>query len=165
MQYVGQTERPLRLRFCEHRRAILQRNETNAIAKHFARYHPNYHISENDVPVTITPIEQIPDQGSKEANKAKRLDREQFWIDTLATFHPNGVNEDTISIKTANHAKPSIPFIVPFCKTGRDAADIAKNHFNYIQKEFEEIYNHRVIVAYKKHKNLHNLLISSKIRH
>ena len=163
MQYVGQTERALRYRFCEHRRAMIRRDDSNAVAKHFIHYHPDYIISDNDIPVIITPIEKILDQGSKDANKAKRLDREQFWIDTLVTYVPYGMNEDAMSIKDRNEKKGIIPFIVPFCKTGREAANIAKKYFTKIQEKLEDIFDQRIIIAYQKHKNLKDILVSTKV--
>ena len=83
IQYVGQTERELRKRFMEHRRALLNRDESYAFTKHFLEHHPHHHIDQENFPISVIGIEQIPEQGSKEKNTAKRLEREHFWIDTL----------------------------------------------------------------------------------
>ena len=133
------------------------------MAKHLLENHTG-HFSLSNILITITAIEQISDQGSYNANKAMRLDREQYWIDTLVTFTPHGMNEDAISIRLQNSEKPSIPFIVPFSKTGRDAAEIVKNHYEKLQQneQFEDVFIHRIVVAYKKHKNLKDLLVSTK---
>ena len=165
-QYVGETERWLRKRFLEHRRAVLNLDESYAVGKHFKECHPFYPVGplhHYTVPITITPLEQIPDQGSPEANKAKRLDREYFWIDTLETFLPYGLNDDKIITHKTKRMKPSIPFIVPYSATASDAAKIAKHYLDNIQKEFELYFDHEIIVAYGKHKNLGNNLISSQL--
>ena len=165
-QYVGETERQLRKRFLEHRRAVLNLDETYAVAKHFKECHLFYPVGplhRKEVAITITPLEQIPDQGSPDANKAKRLDREYFWIDTLETFSPYGLNDDKTMTKTSKRTKPAIPFIVPYSSTANSAAKIAQNHFNDIQLKFDLHFDHDIIVAYQKHKNLRDLLVSTKL--
>ena len=166
-QYVGQTERELHVRFLEHLNAISRmirgRDQSNAVAQHLLDNHMG-HFSRFNIPITITAIEQIADQGSKDANKAMRLNREQFWIDTLVTFAPHGMNEDAYSIRLHNSEKPILPFIVPFSKTGHDAAEIVKKHFEELQQneKFDDVFIHRIVIAYQKHKNLKDLLVSTK---
>ena len=65
-QYTWETERPIRYRFLEHRRATYNHDETNAVAKHFITHHPNTPVSKSYVPISITPLEQISDQGSQD---------------------------------------------------------------------------------------------------
>lgn len=164
-QYVGQTGRELRQRFLEHRRALLNDDESYAITKHFLEKHPREPINPGNLPIYVIGIENIPDQGSNEKNLQKRLEREQFWIDTLVTFHPHGLNEDRWNWKERVERKnlPSIPFIVPFCKTGKAAGEIVKAYYKKIQEEHDHVFTHNVIVAFKKHKNLQDILVSSKL--
>ena len=41
----------------------------------------------------LIPIEQIPSTGSNTQDKINRLIRETFWIDTLGTLKPGGLNK------------------------------------------------------------------------
>lgn len=164
MQYVGETERPLRSRIGEHLRSLVKGDQISAVSKHFKEFHPDTLIGYGEMPVQVTPLEQISDQGSKDANKAKRLDREQFWIDTLESYTPKGMNEETnYSIKKRIKETPIIPFVIPFSKGGREAANIIRKHYTKLQETFGGAFKQRMIVAYQKHKNLKDLLTSTKI--
>ena len=166
MQYVGQTARQLRTRFLEHRRALINFDESYAITKHFLEEHPRECVDPEDIPFTVVGIEEIPDQGSKEKNLKKRLERELFWIDTLVTFRPCGLNDDKWNWieKRERRDLPAIPFIVPYCQTGARAGQIAKTHFNKIKTEYEWVYIHKPITAFSRHKNLRDLLVSTKLQ-
>ena len=165
VQYVGQTERELRMRFVEHRRALLNYDESYAITKHFLEEHPQYCIDPDDFPITVTGIEEIPDQGTKGKNLDKRLERENYWIDTLVTFRPCGLNEDKWNWidKRERKENPPIPFIVPYCQTGVKAGEIAKTHYKKIQSEYDWVFPQQTITAFKRHPNLQDLLVSSKL--
>ena len=166
IQYVGQTERELRKRFTEHRRALLNYDESYAMTRHFLEKHPQYCIDPENFPITVIGIEEIPDQGSKEENTKKRLEREQFWIDTLVTFRPCGLNDDKWNWieKRERIELPAIPFIVPYCPTGIKAGEIAKKHYNKIKEEYDWVFQHKPITAFKRHANLRDLLVSSKLQ-
>ena len=164
MQYVGETERPVRNRFLEHRRATINHDETNAVAKHFMTHHQNTTITRSYVPISISPIEQINNQGTREENKLKRLDREYFWIDTLGTEIPYGMNEDRIITKKLSRPASIIPFIVPYSQAGLESARIARRHFETIKSNFEIYFDeHEIVTAFTKHKNLRDILVSSKL--
>ena len=165
-QYVGETKKCLKERFRQHRLAALHLEVGNAIGKHFKEYHP-YHPVEPDLDkkaqITITPLEQILDQGSEYENKLKRLDREYFWIDTLETYHPYGMNDDKSMIQKLKRAKPMIPFIVPYSTNANAASKVAKRYFSKIQEKFDLNFDHEIITAFKKHKNLKDILVSSNL--
>lgn len=164
MQYVGETGRPFRTRFGEHLRSLVKGDQISAVSKHFQESHPDLYIRLDDLPIVATPLEQIADQGSKEADKAKRLDREQFWIDTLETYAPKGMNEENnYSTKKRVNETPIIPFVIPFSGGGREAANIIRKHYTKLQETFGGAFKQRLIVAYQKHKNLKDLLTSTKI--
>ena len=165
-QYIGQTKRELRKRFYEHRRALINFDQSYAFTKHFLEEHPNTRIDPEKVPITVIGIENIEDQKSHEKNLAKRLEREQYWIDTLVTFRPRGLNNDKWNWceKVKRQETPSIPFAVPFCKTGKIAGEIAKQYFEKIKNEYDWVFPHTPIIAYKRHKNLQDLLVSTQLR-
>jgi len=78
MQYVGETGRPLRDRFNNHRSDIKLKKDT-AIAIHFNNIlHKYKHIQ-------ITPIEIINDP-------SERKNKEHYWIKELKTTYPLGIN-------------------------------------------------------------------------
>lgn len=165
LQYVGQTERELRHRFLEHRRALLNFDESYAVTKHFIEEHPQHYVDPENMPITVIGIEEIPDQGSKERNLKKRLERELFWIDTLVTFRPCGLNDDKWNWieKRERISLPAIPFIVPYSQIGTKAGEIAKSCFKKIKDEYEWIYQQKPITAYSRHANLQDILVSSKL--
>lgn len=162
-QYVGQTERPIRYRFLEHYRAILKGEESNAVANHFLVAHPDRQVSRHNIPITIIPIEMVADQGSQKGNLAKRLDRERFWIDVLGTYSPMGLNSDPMSEKDARGNKLIIPVVVPYSKMGSDTYKIIQKEYEKLQQITGDTYeNIRTIVAYKRHRNLKDILTSTK---
>ena len=166
MQYVGQTERELRYRFLEHRRALLNSDESYAMTKHFLEEHPHHCIDPENLPITVIGIEQVQDERSKEETLKKRLEREHFWIDTLVTFKPCGLNEDKWNWieKRERIASQPIPFIVPYCQTGTKAGEIVKTYYSKIREEYEWIYEQKPITAFSRHANLRDLLVSTKLK-
>jgi len=79
-QYVGQTSRKLKMRLNEHRSDI-KLNKNTTISIHF---NSPLHTINN---LTITPIEQLANNDPSEL-----LSREQFWMNTLQTKYPKGLN-------------------------------------------------------------------------
>ena len=82
MQYVGETENPLHLRMNGHRSDYYRKLPDKPVAKHF--YDTPGHTFE-DVSVMI--IEQLRSGG-----RTRRKDREGYWIYTLRTLTPDGLN-------------------------------------------------------------------------
>ena len=175
-QYVGQTRRELNTRFKEHRNALLdtlklEKDRTyvpTAISIHFEECHPLQILDRDAPPITVVGIELVPDQGSETENIQKLLEREHFWIDTLVTFKPQGMNDDRWNWIEKDKRKNTsvIPFIVPFSSTGKAAGDIAKKYYKKIQEIheiYEDIFYHIPIIAYRKHANLQDLLVSTKL--
>lgn len=79
-QYIGQTGRQLKDRLNDHRSNILTHKLT-AVAIHFSLpLHKLHHLE-------IIPIEQINTDDLQ-----TRLSRENYWIKTLQTRYPNGLN-------------------------------------------------------------------------
>lgn len=87
--YVGQTKRPLKLRIAEHKAAIRNRNMDYAIARHYVQANHGSNAS-----LKFWGIERIlPSQRGGDIVKYL-LQREAFWIFTLNTVEPNGLNEE-----------------------------------------------------------------------
>ena len=77
----------------------------------------------------LIPIEQIHATGSYTQDKINKLIRETFWIDTLGTLEPEGLNtkryEDVIKQTTNDEV---VRFVVPFSKTANIASRLIKNN-------------------------------------
>ena len=162
--YVGQTGNMLRERFSSHRYALHNIDFSNALVKHFDRFHGWSNCPDNDRfsdVFILTPIEKIPHLPSNEETKIHRLDREQFWIDTLNTVEPFGMN---ISTRQHRPKTDKIPFVVPFSKTAKLVSSIIKTHFETLSQQLPDIFDHKVITAYSRHKNLKDHLVRSNFR-
>ena len=80
-QYVGQTSTPLRIRVNSHRNTIKHNNDT-PVAKHFNL--PNHSLKN----VHIIAIDHVKDD-----DRHTRENKETFWIHTLKTATPTGINQ------------------------------------------------------------------------
>ena len=160
-QYVGETGWPLRHRNNQHRSAIMTGNSDYPLYNHLEKYHPNsIHKGTNNF--TLVPIEQIPDLGGKTLNQLRRLEREYQWIETLGTLEPYGLNVKKLDKYERKKRNFDLFFTVPFSKTASLAAKIVKKHVaKYNKDEDKDI---RVAVAYKKHKNLKDILVRSRLK-
>lgn len=78
MKYVGQTRRALKKRISEHLR-LIRNNDTSALI------HPHFNLKCSLDHFRCMPI----DKGSSQEDL---YDREAFWINTLNTMEPNGLN-------------------------------------------------------------------------
>ena len=156
-QYVGQTANSLRQRWAHHKFDLINNNQTNALAKHNEAEH------QLQANFKVIPIEKVPNQKSNELNLKLRLEREQFWIDTLGTFAPHGLNLDFQKPKISRNSD-SIPIILPFSKTANLAAKTAKEIYSDLIKleHLEDFLPVKFITAYSRHKNISDLLVSSK---
>ena len=162
MQYVGETGKSLRNRNNGHRTAINCQNMDDALYSHLVRYHPNRDHSLDLY--TLVAIEQVPDLGGPTSNKLRRLEREHCWIDQLCTFEPFGLNiqkyEKFQPFKNKSKRFDLI-YVVPFSKTGNASAQIIKKHINLYNKN--TLSDLEIAVAYRKHKNLKDILVRSKL--
>ncbi len=87
--YVGQTKRPLKARIAEHKAAIRNHNMEYAIARHYVSANHGSCAS-----LRFGAIERIsPSQRGGDMIK-KLLRREAYWIYTLNTVEPHGLNEE-----------------------------------------------------------------------
>ena len=81
-QYIGETENPLHLRMNGHRSDYYRKLADKPVAEHFNA------IGHSFEDLTVMIIEQIV------ASSARRKQRESFWIHTLQTLAPDGLNLD-----------------------------------------------------------------------
>ena len=88
VQYVGETERRLKDRLNAHRSNITTKQKT-AVAIHFNNYRHSYK------DLKIMPIENVTNN-----SKQVRQEKEKFWIKTLKTNYPNGLNYYPINYST-----------------------------------------------------------------
>ena len=79
-QYVGQTEQTLRQRMNSHRHSISHNTDT-PVARHFNLPHHDI----NDL--QVIGIDSLPS-----VDTYSRLNKETFWIYTLNTLAPHGIN-------------------------------------------------------------------------
>ena len=165
VQYVGETGKTLRDRHNRHRSAVRCLNDSETLFGHLMKYHSDEEICISQY--ILTPIEQLKDQGLNNLNKLERLKRESFWIDKLQTMEPNGLNQKILEkhVPISKHQNV-IPFVVPFSKTAFKAAKIVKNHIQTLKDsdDFFDEFQFDVITAFSRHKNLKDLLVSSKLK-
>jgi len=84
----------------------------------------------------LTPIEQVPKSDTIIESKKLRLERETFWIDTLDTMEPQGLNKKRLNDIVKNSQNGEIaPFVVPFSKTANIASRIIKKHFKLLKDQ------------------------------
>jgi len=89
IQYVGKAETPLNLRINNHRKDVANPNAI-PVCKHFAQ--PAHKFNDH---AKFTIIEQLKDQDiSKETITTRLKERENFWIKTLETLTPKGLNQE-----------------------------------------------------------------------
>ena len=82
IHYVGQTSRSIGTRFREHRRDVKNNIKDSFLVKHFHK--PGH--SELDMRFMV--LEKVNSNNTQEL-----LDREDFWIKSLGTAHPFGLND------------------------------------------------------------------------
>ena len=162
-QYVGETGKSLKFRNNRHRAAITSCNEENALYSHLSKFHSKTEFSIECF--SLLPIEQVSDLGDELLNKQWRLEREYCWIDTLGTFEPHGLNVQKFTkYDPLNKSKNKfdLVYIVPFSKTGALSAQIVKKHMKQLNKNTDG--DIKIATAYKKHQNLKELLVRSKLK-
>ena len=148
-QYVGETTQPLKARFQGHSSDVRLSKDT-PVGQHFSS--DGHDISD----LTIVAIEQILDQGSEEANKIKRLEREKFWIGKLGTQTPQGLNvQNTPSDKI-------MPLVIPHTPNSHTFAHQVKTKYTSLQQTYPKAFNSTFITCYTRSKNLKDILVRSK---
>ncbi|XP_075460474.1 uncharacterized protein LOC142497064 isoform X2 [Ascaphus truei] len=89
MRYVGRTKRTLKTRIAEHVRFIKKKDDTHPVPRHFTR------CSRGGIAnFSFMALEHIS-QGVRGGDREGTLNRrEMYWIYTLRTLHPLGINQE-----------------------------------------------------------------------
>ena len=119
------------------------------------------HFNQNDhdgnLDLEITPILQIPDQGSKIKNMLTRRKFETFFIRKLDTMIPRGIN-----LKLEDFGVLAFP--IKFGHAGAQVAKLAREVYSDLQEEFPKHFKDKFVTAFKRNKNLADILVSSKLK-
>ena len=103
-------------------------------------------------------LETLPVSSDKDVDKVKRLDLERKWQIKVRSMTPTGMN--TVPSPANNGV---IPFVIPFSETAKKAASLAKGTFNKIKIKHPNIVFQPCVTAYKRGKNLRDLLVRSRL--
>lgn len=131
LRYVGETSRPLRMRFDEHLRNISNSSDTS-VARHF------YLHSCNPENLQVFGIEMCP-------NPARRRSKEKMWIKRLHTNHPLGLNQTSLALESDH----PVTVVLPYSACSNRVVNLCRSICNNIA---------RVRPAFSKHRNLRSLL-------
>lgn len=89
-QYVGKTNRPVKTRIIEHNSSIRRKDEKSPVARHFNEAgHPVSSLA-------YTVLEHVTPARRGGDLERRLLQRECFWIFSLKTVHPLGMNEELV---------------------------------------------------------------------
>ena len=152
MQYVGQSKRSLRGRFNNHRYDI--ENERNSVVS--AHFNRACFIGD----CKIIPIFKCPTFDSEEETTKIRLEIEQYFIKTLKTYAPYGMNIAT----TKYNDLSTIQFISPYSSLAIKASKIVQKHYSELQERMPHIFYSKFISAYSRNKNVKDALVSAKLK-
>ena len=152
-QYVGETQNSLRQRAANHLSSIRLKHDV-PVAQHFNTQ--GHSVKDH---FEIMPIEKIPFLTSAADTKHKRLERESFWIQTLQTIYPLGLNLDPGRCRE----KTIIPFVFQYNKASIAMAKIIVEEYKLLQSKLARPLTQRPVIAYKKNKSLKDILVRAKL--
>ena len=155
-QYVGQTCQPLRNRMALHLSNIRHEIE-GPVSDHFNLPGHNF-----ETDLEIIPIEQTPFLDSLGDREKLRLNREAYWIETLKTFRPFGLNIEQGS--RDRERTQVIPFIIRYSNKMLQVSKIVKDEFKDLQNQIPHLGEARFVVAFQRNPSLRSLLVHSKLR-
>lgn len=149
-QYIGETGKSLKQRLNNHVSDINTYKDTT-IAQHF-----NQTDHDGILDLTITPILQIPESGSKIKDMLTRRKYESFFIKKLKTMYPTGINEKLEEYGT-------LAFPVTYSTTASVVAKKVRETYNLLQEAYPKHFKNKLVTAFKRNKNLKDILVSSKL--
>ena len=158
-RYVGESKTSLHERLAGHRSDIKNKKNT-PVAKHF-----NNGTCNGLDDLAITPLELVPqchptDELGLVSIKdiVHRMEREQFWMKKLKTRDPWGMNKKT-------ELPPPIPFIIPHSDQAYRVSQKVRVMYEKLKVKFIGVFGRtRFITAYRKNRNLKDILVSTKLR-
>ena len=159
LQYVGETSKPLHERMWKYRNKISQQRydpKLTLIEQHFRPEHDHEGMED----FAIMPIDlRVNATGNTIYGDYIRQQREQFWIKTLQTKEPHGLNvkikgEDKVLPLVATYSGPTQAWANKILQTWRQ--EIQPQHRKHLPNKF--------LAAYRKNNNLGDQLSSSKLK-
>ncbi len=116
-----------------HRHCVSTGNPSSALFTHLETHRQrSSHYPSRSVEnyYFIIPIEQLPSIEGYAQGKLARLKRETFWIDTLGTLEPWGLNQKRCEDFTRPISNNEmVAFVVAFSRTANMASRIVKKHY------------------------------------
>ena len=158
LQYVGETSTSLQKRLWKYRNCINQQEQPPRLSLVEQHFRPeNNHSGMMDL--SIIPIAQcINPTGNPILGAYLRQDLEEFWIKTLNTKEPHGLN-----IKTQGEDKV-LPLVCTYSQSTKQwSNNIIHNWYQDIKPIHWKLLPNKVLAAYRKNKNLGNILCSSRL--
>ena len=152
-QYIGETRRSLRCRFNNHRFDI-QNQRPSTISSHFNRGCCDF----DDC--RIIPIFKCPTLATAEETDQNRRNIEQYFIETLKTYLPYGLN---ITIRRQKDV-PNIHLILPYSGLATMAVKTIRTHYEQLQEHYPDIFQSSLLTAYSRNRNMKDSLVSAKLR-
>lgn len=154
-QYIGESKRSLRSRFNNHRQDIQNyQKRPTTISSHFNQGGCEL---EN---CKIIPIFQCPTMATEALTNQTRREIEQYFIRTLKTYLPYGLNIATTRFKDA----PTSHLSIPYSGLASMAVRTIRKHYKQLQERKPHIFHGTMIAAFSRNKNIKDSLVSAKIR-
>ena len=93
-----------------------------------------------------------------EINKVKSMTQRQLLINT------NHIKQNNYQYRNKKASKKTLPFITPYSEHSKSINTVLNKHWNIIKEDSElcDIFPNKPFIAYTRHKNLKDILISSK---
>jgi len=175
--YVGETSNELRTRFNNHKSEIINKKE-KPLASHFQECEELEKLNKLNTPfLKITPLEIVqllpepeyadgvlswertahPHDGNQFKNRAKRIERESYWIRKLNTIKPNGLNR-------RKDAPGIIPFILTHCDQNKQIMDTINKYLVEIKDTYPEFAKFKLLAAFRRNKNVKEFLVSASLK-
>ena len=83
--YIGETKRPVRLRFNVHLRDALNESEGSSISDHFREYHPQTRVP---IPLQITVIHKARDHPDRKIAESLPIQKRHPALNTIIVYWP-----------------------------------------------------------------------------
>ena len=149
---MGETGLSFRERINIHRSDVRLKKDT-AVATHF-----NYG-SCRATHLRVLYLEVLKNTGDITLNKIRRLEAERKWQLALKTYSTFGLN----TVPSPNDSGAT-PFAITYSTTAVETAKLVKISFKKLKAKHPNILYKRCVTAFKRGKNLRDLLVRSRLR-
>ena len=159
LQYVGETSLTIRQRLWKYRNKIERTEYDDNMTLIEQHFRPEF---EHDgmADLTIMPIDQRTEaSGDETRGMYIRQEREQFWINTLKTKEPHGLN-----VKLRGEDKV-LPLVTTYTKPTQEwANNILREWRERVQPIHRQYLPNRMLAAYRRNVNLNQYLCPSQLK-